>query len=254
MAMVSIAFTTSAWAAESEGYASWRAGAFGGAFVPNTTSWQGSGIVPGLPPFAASGQLSLNTGTAYGGFLGYTVDDFLGIEWLRRKVNIEVQLGVVNDTFQKLDGTVSLAGVGSFTGSFPLTGHVSTLAGNVNLLLSPFGQRQIMLGDHPITPFIGVGGGFARSNVTLQSFSLGASVLPVNASSSETDPAVNFTVGFDITPMPETIPRLEIGIAYQYTRIFSEHLGTGSGIVANSGNVSGHIFGLLFEYRLTENS
>jgi hypothetical protein len=111
-----------------------------------------------------------------------------------------------------------------------------------------------MLGDHPVTPFIGVGGGFARSNVTLQSFSLGPSVLPVNASSSETDPAVNFTVGFDITPMPETIPRLEIGIAYQYTRIFSEHLGTGSGIVANSGNVSGHIFGLVFEYRLTENS
>jgi hypothetical protein len=43
-------------------------------------------------------------------------------------------------------------------------------------------------------------------------------------------------------------------VAYQYTRIFSNHLGTGSGIVANSGNVSGHIFGLVLEYRVTENS
>lgn len=236
------------------GYASFRAGAFGGLFLPNTTSWQGSGIVSGLPPFSAAGQLSLKNGTAAGGFAGYTFDDFLGIDWLRRKINLEFQLGVVNDSFEKLDGAVSLAGIGNFTGSFPIAGHVSTLAGMVNTLICPFGQRRIGLGDHPITPFIGVGTGFARSNVTLQSFSLGPQLLPVNATSSETDPLFNFTLGFDITPLPQSIPKLEIGIAYQYTRIFSNHLGTGSGIAANSGNVSGHIFGLVLEYRVTENS
>jgi len=246
--------SASAWAEETQDYASFRAGGFAGAFVPNMASWQGSGTLPGLPPISAAGHLSLNTGTAVGGFVGYTFDDFMGVDWLRRKINLEFQLGVVNDTFEKLDGTISLAGVGNFTGSFPLTGHVSTLAGNVNLLICPFGQRQILLGDHPVTPYIGVGSGFARSNVTLQSFALGPTILPVNASSSETDPTFNFTVGFDITPLPETIPRLEIGVAYQYTRIFSDHLGTGSGIVANSGNVSGHILGLVFEYRITENS
>jgi len=235
-------------------YASIRAGAFGGLFIPNTTSWQGSGVLAGLPPINASGQLSLKNGSAAGGFVGYTFDNFLGIDWLRRKVNLEFQLGVVNDSFEKLDGAVSLAGVGNFTGSFPLAGHVSTLAGMVNGLICPFGQRQIGLGGHPITPFIGIGTGFARSDVTLQTFSLGQMVLPVNATSSETDPLFNFTVGFDITPFPQSIPRLEIGVAYQYTRIFSNHLGTGSGIAANSGNVSGHIFGLVLEYRVTENA
>jgi len=254
LAIFTLAMTQPARADDVGNYASFRAGAFGGLFIPNTTSWQGSGVLAGLPPFSASGQLSLKNGSAAGGFVGYTFDDFMGIEWLRRKVNLEFQLGVVNDSFEKLDGGVSLVGVGNFTGSFPLAGHVSTLAGMVNGLICPFGQRQIALGDHPITPFIGVGTGFARSNVTLQSFSLGQTVLPVNATSSETDPLFNFTVGFDITPFPASIPKLEIGVAYQYTRIFSNHLGSGSGIAANSGNVSVHIFGLVLEYRMSENS
>jgi hypothetical protein len=48
------------------------------------------------------------------------------------------------------------------------------------------------------------------------------------------------------------MPKLEVGLAYQYTRIFSNHLGSGAGIAANSGNVSGHILGLILEYRVAE--
>jgi opacity protein-like surface antigen len=247
-----LAYVFPASAEDQQDYNSFRTGGFVGAFVPNSARWEGSGTIPGLPPLTASGRLILNTGTAAGGFVGYTFDDFLGIEWLKRKVNVEAQLGFVTQTFSKLDGTVSIVGLGDFTGKMPVQGHVNTLAGGVNFLLCPFGQRAIGSESHPLTPYIGFGPAIARSDVVLNAFTVGTSTIPVNADSSETDPAINFTVGVDIEPLPQTLPKLELGLAYQYSRIFSNHLGTGSGIAANSGNVSGHIFGLVLEYRVME--
>src|ERR1043166_9444354 len=94
LAICAFAFVTPARADELDDYASFRAGAFGGAFIPNKARWEGSGVLAGFPPVSASGHLSLKTGTAYGGFVGYTFDDFLGIAWLSRKVNLEFQLGL----------------------------------------------------------------------------------------------------------------------------------------------------------------
>jgi Outer membrane protein beta-barrel domain len=247
-----LALAFPAFAEDQQDYNSFRTGGFVGAFVPNSARWEGSGTLPGLPPLSASGRLTLNTGTAMGAFVGYTFDDFLGIEWLKRKINVEAQMGFVTQTFSKLDGTVSIVGLGNFTGPMPVQGHVNTLAGGVNFLICPFGQRAIGSDSHPLTPYIGFGPAIARSDVTLRTFTLGSTAIPVNAVTSETDPAINFTVGVDIEPLPQTMPKLELGLAYQYSRIFSNHLGTGAGFVTNSGNVSGHIFGLVAEYRIAE--
>ena len=207
----------------------YRVGAFAGAFIPNRASWNGSGTINALP-FAASGHISLNTGSAVSGLVGYAFNSYL---------NVDLALGRVASNFEKFDGTVSIAGLGSLSGSMPLSGRIHTTAGFVNFLITPVGT------DGRLTPYFGIGPGFANSTARLQSFSVGPAILPINSTSSETDPAADVVLGFDV----KMTPQLEIGLAYEYVWIDAKHLGSGSGIQANAGHVSGHILGLVLEYR-----
>jgi opacity protein-like surface antigen len=220
----------------------YRVGGFAGAFVPNTQSWSGSGMLNGIP-ISASGKLTLNTGWAAGGLLGYSFEKTPGLEWL----NIDLELGYVSSTFNRFDGNIAIAGLGNFAGPAPLDGDIRTIAGFLNVLATPFGIRQVW--NNRLTPFIGFGPGVANSRAKIRSLSVGPVSLPINSISTETDFAFDVAVGTDIAILPETAPQLELGISYEYTWIDVKHLGTGAGIQANAGAASGHIFGMLLEYR-----
>jgi opacity protein-like surface antigen len=118
----------------------------------------------------------------------------------------------------------------------------------VNFLATPFGVRQLV--DNKVTPFIGAGPGILKTTAKLDSFTLGGTTLPVNETSSETDFAFDLTVGADYALSPQW----DLGIAYQYTWIDTKHLGSGAGILANSGSSSGHSVGLVLEYRFGQAS
>jgi Outer membrane protein beta-barrel domain len=235
-------FATPAFAAESDELGDFRVGGFAGAFVPNKQNWSGSGTLNGLP-FNGTGKMTLNNGWAIGGLLGYSFRKTPGWEWL----NIDLELGHVATSFQKFDGNVNIAGLGSLNGPFPLDGQLHTEAGFVNILATPFGQR--VLWDNRLTPFIGIGPGLAHSTAKVRSFSLGPATLPINSTSTETDFAFDAAIGTDIAILPQSVPELELGISYEYTWIDTKHLGGGSGIQANTGAASGNIFGVVLEYR-----
>ena len=221
----------------------YRASAYAGAFIPQTVSWSGSGAFSGLP-FTATGKLESNTGWAIGGLLGYSFENVPDWRWL----NIDLTAGYVNSTFNHFAGTLTLPGLGSVAGPVPLSGDFHTYAGFVNFLATPFGVRELL--DNKVTPFIGVGPGIASTTATLQSFSLGGTALPVNDASSETDFAFDVTLGADYALSPQW----DLGIAYQYTWIDTRHLGSGAGILANSGSSTGHSLGLVLEYRFGQAS
>jgi len=220
----------------------WRVGGFAGAFVPNAESWSGSGALNGIP-ISATGKLSLNNGWAVGGLLGYSFEKTPGLEWL----NLDLELGYVSSTFSKFDGNITIPGLGNFAGPAPIDGDIRTIAGFLNVLATPFGIRQVW--NNRLTPFVGIGPGLANSEAKIRSFSVGPVSLPVNSTSSETDFAFDVIVGTDIAILPESAPHLELGISYEYTWIDVKHLGSGAGIVANAGPASGHIFGMVLEYR-----
>lgn len=215
-----------------------RASAYVGAFIPQSESWSGSGALSGLP-FTATGKLSSNTGSAIGGLLGYNFENVPDLQWL----NIDLTAGYVTSTFNHFAGTIAVPGLGSVTGPVPLSGDFHTFAGFVNFLATPFGIRQLL--GNKVTPFIGIGPGIASSTAKLQSFSLGGTTVPVNATSNETDFAFDAALGVDYA----LAPQWELGIAYQYTWIDTRHVGGGAGISANSGSSSGHSVGLILEYR-----
>jgi len=212
-----------------ENVGNFRVGVDAGAFIPNRVSWNGSGTINSLP-VVASGQISSNTGSAVGGLFGYAFNDYL---------NVDLDVGYVSSSFRKFDGTVSVAGLGNFGGSMSLTGRVETIAGFLNALITPLGTNG------RLTPYFGAGPGLAHSKARLQSFTVGPVTLPVNSTSSETDFAADGVLGFDI----KLTRQLELGVAYEYVWINAKHLGSGSGIDANNGSVSGQIVGLLLEYR-----
>jgi opacity protein-like surface antigen len=241
-----VIFTASVAHAASEEVGDFRVGSFAGAFLPNTENWTGGGTVSGLP-IAASGKLSLNTGWAAGGLLGYSFEKTPGWEWL----NIDLELGYVSSSFSHFDGNISIAGLGNFTGPAPLVGQIHTMAGFLNVLATPFGQRQLLY--NRLTPFIGLGPGIAHSTAKLQSFSVGPATLPVNSTSNETDFAFDVALGADYAISP-SVPGLELGVSYEYTWIDVKHLGTGAGIQANAGAASGSIFGVVLEYRFGKKS
>src|SRR5579863_4749714 len=212
--------------------------AYSGVFIPQSETFNASGLLSGLP-FNASGKLSSNTGWATAAILGYSFQNDPDLKWL----NIDLALGYVSSTFNHFDGTVTIAGVGNFTGPDRLTGPYHTVVGFVNFLATPFGIRQLL--DGRVTPFIGAGPGIAGSMAKVQTFSLGPMTLPINSTSSETDFAYDAIVGADYA----LASHWELGIAYQYTWLDVKHLGGGMGIVANTGPASGHSIGVVLEYR-----
>jgi hypothetical protein len=216
----------------------YRASAYAGVFIPQVESWSGSGAISGLP-FTANGKLSASTGWAIGGLLGYSFEDVPGWRWL----NIDLTAGYVSSSFDHFAGTLTLPGLGSVPGPIPLSGEFHTYAGFVNFLATPFGNRELL--GNKLTPFIGIGPGIASTTAKLRSFSLGGMALPVDDTSSETDFAFDATIGVDYALSPQW----DVGLAYQYTRIDTRHLGSGAGISANSGSSTGHSIGLVLEYR-----
>jgi opacity protein-like surface antigen len=232
------AFSSATLADDLEQPGNFRASTYAGVFIPQSESWMGSGTLSGLP-FNATGKLSSNTGWATGDLLGYSFEDVPGWEWL----NIDLAVGYVASTFNHFDGTIAIAGVGNFSGPAPLVGQYHTVAGFVNFLATPFGIRQLF--DDKVTPFIGVGPGVAGSTAKIQTFSLGPTTLPINATSTETDFAFDAIVGADY----EIAQHWDLGASYQYTWINVKHLGGGAGIQANTGPASGHSIGVVLEYR-----
>lgn len=216
----------------------YRASGFGGALIPQSQSFSGSGALSGLP-FAANGKLSSNTGETVGLLLGYSFEDTPGWEWF----NIDLTAGYVSSTFDHFSGDISITGAGGFSGDTPLAGNFHTYAGFMNFLATPFGVRHLAGGK--ITPFIGGGPGVARSTASLKSFNFAGSVVPVGVKSTETDFAADGTFGLDYA----LTPQWDLGIAYQYTWIDTKHLGSGAGLVANTGSSSAHAIGLVLEYR-----
>jgi opacity protein-like surface antigen len=216
----------------------YRATAYAGVFIPQSVSWSGTGALSDLP-FTATGKLTSNTGSAIGGGIGYSFENVPDWRWL----NIDLTAGYVNSTFDHFAGTITVPGLGSVTGPAPLSGNYHNYAGFVNFLATPFGVRQLL--DNKVTPFIGVGPGILKTTAKLDSFTLGGTTLPVNETSSETDFAFDLTLGADYALSPQW----DLGIAYQYTWIDTKHLGSGAGILANSGSSSGHSVGLVLEYR-----
>ncbi len=234
LALGLLAFAPAAFCSELDGRSienmgSFRVGIFGGAFLPNSVSWSGSGLLAGAP-FSANGKISSHTGSSFGGLVGYGINEYL---------NAEMDLGYLSTTFEKFTGNISITGLGSFNGSAALSGRVNTFAGFLNLLVTPIGTRGTL------TPYIGAGPGWAHSSEKLRSFSLGGMTLPVNSSGSETDFAADLVAGVDVKLMPQ----LELGLVYGYFWIDAKHLGSGAGIQARSGAVSGHAIGLLLEYQ-----
>ncbi len=221
----------------------YRANAYAGVFIPQSVSWSGSGVLAGLP-FAATGKLTSNTGSAIGGGIGYSFENVPDWRWL----NIDLTAGYVNSTFDHFAGTITVPGLGSITGPAPLSGNYHNYAGFVNFLATPFGVRHLM--DDQVTPFIGVGPGVIKTTAKLDTFTLGGTALPVNETSSETDFAFDVVLGADYALSTQW----DLGIAYQYTWIDTRHLGSGTGILANSGSSSGHSVGLLLEYRFDRSS
>lgn len=241
LTLVSV-FSTSPSFAQVESLGNWRVGGFAGAFVPNVESWGGTGTLSGIP-FTASGKLALNTGWATGALLGYSFEDVPHLSWL----NIDAEVGYVSSNFHDFEGTIALSGLGNLVGATPLHGTVHTTAGFVNFLATPFGIRQLF--DGRFTPFFGAGPGVASSTAKILSIGAGPTMLPINASSNETDFAFDALLGADFVILPETAPGLELGASYEFTQINIKHLGTGAGIQANAGPASGSIFGLVLEYR-----
>jgi len=233
-----ITLSSAALADDPEQPGNFRTSTYAGVFIPQSESWKGSGTLSGLP-FNATGKLSANTGWATGALLGYSFEDVPGWEWL----NIDLVAGYVASTFNHFDGTIAIAGVGNFSGPAPLVGEYHTVAGFVNFLATPFGIRQLFYDK--VTPFIGGGPGVAGSTAKIQTFSLGPTTLPINATSSETDFAFDAIVGADY----EIAPHWDLGVSYQYTWINVKHLGGGAGIQANTGPASGHSIGVVLEYR-----
>lgn len=229
--------------ADDAGPFQYRISSYAGAFIPQSEGWVGSGALGGLP-FTATGKLVSNTGWAAGALVGYSFENVPDWRWL----NIDLAAGYVTSTFNRFDGTLNVAGLGTVPGPVPLTGEFHTNAAFLNFLATPFGVRQIL--DGKVTPFIGVGPGLASSTAKLQSFNLGPTAIPVNATSSETDFAFDVTLGADYA----LSPHLDMGLAYQYTWIDTKHLGGGAGITANSGPSSGHSLGLILEYRFGNGS
>ena len=208
-----------------------RVGIFAGGVGMNSVRWSGAGTLNTLP-FSAAGHIDTKTGTAFGGLLGYAVNPYL---------NLELDGGLVTNRFKDFEGTIAIAGVGTFNGQIPVSGRVQTIAAIFNALITPLGR------GNRVNPYFGGGVGVAHSSAELEQFSIGPAAFPMGSDSSETDLAADAIIGFGV----DLTPQWGVGIAYQYLWIDTKHLGSGAGLQANTGHTTGHVIGLVLEYRFT---
>jgi opacity protein-like surface antigen len=232
-------FTAAAQSASNDGDRSGteglRIGIFSGVLIPDSVSFQGSGVLSGLP-IAASGKVVLNTGFAVGGLVGYQFSDYL---------NIDLDAAYVSSSLKELRGVTSIAGGPFAPATLTLDGDLHTIIGFANGTILPFGRNN-RFGDWTITSYLGAGPGIAYSEVNLRSLRLGPQTIGVNSTGHETDFATDIILGCDVA----IGSRLELGIAYEHVWIFASHLGTAGALQANSGTVSGNVFGLVLEYHI----
>ncbi len=205
---------------------SFRIGIFAGAFLPNQLDWNGQGTITGLP-FSAQGKITLHNGPIAGALIGYSINDYIGAD---------LNVGSISSDLEKLDGIMSLPS-GAISGSFSLAGNLRTIFGFLNVIVTPFGGGRF-------SPYVGAGPGVTFSRAKLRSVNLGLSAMPINSKSSEADFAIDAILGIDF----KLTPKLELGASYEYVWINTRELGSGAGIAATTGGMSGHILNAVLEY------
>lgn len=206
----------------------------GGAFIPNDLKWSGTGAISGLP-FAGSGKISAHTGSVVGAVLAHQLNPYL---------SLEITGAYLSTTFNDLSGTVSIAGT-SASGSFPTAARFDAVGGFLNLNIAPFGARGVQLGpDLAITPFVGAGPGAMHSTTEINSFNFGPATIPVDVKSGSTALAANVLFGTDV----RVLPRLDVGVGYDFVWIDARHLGSSSQIQTSNAAVSAHVISGVLEY------
>jgi opacity protein-like surface antigen len=200
-----------------------------GDLLPQSTSFEAMGKIQGLP-IAASGKLNFTPGAAFVVFAGYNLNSYFEISAL---------LGYNRIGMNAFEGNISSPFFGTTSGSSKLNGHVDTILGFLNGVVSPLGQH------HRFNPYFGGGIGFASSEADLQSITIAGNRLPIGNVSRTTNLALDVLIGADL----KLTESAYIGVVYQCIRINSSSMGSGGGLSARTGVLYGHIVGAIFEYR-----
>ncbi|HEX3974136.1 MAG TPA: outer membrane beta-barrel protein [Stellaceae bacterium] len=192
------------------------AGVDAGVIVPQSISIHGSQTVGGTTA-TFNGDLNFETGAATGLILGWHMTPFIALEGNFEYAGFDTH---------SLNGTVSVSGVGSTSGSISVQGHLDMYNGLMNAIWSPLGAANW----HGISPYIGAGVGFSHIDQTESGIG-GASFGSV--SQDETDFAANGIVGFDVAVMPQ----LTLGARYRllYVNTASDDSGV------SNGDLIGHV-------------
>ena len=173
--MLAMILTVARAKAEQPGSASielgpWLVGVNAGAVFPMATSFSGKGAIGGLNVTAA-GNLNFRPGPTFTGFTSYEPNNYVAVAG---------QLGYATTEFDNFQGTLSLAGVGSITNKFAVSGHSDIVYGFLDGIITPLGGSRIAT----FVPFFGGGIGFASSTTTFGSVALPGATLPVGITES----------------------------------------------------------------------
>jgi opacity protein-like surface antigen len=214
----------------SVGLGPWLAGISAGAFFPMASSLTGTGNIGGLN-VNASGNLHLRPGPTFIGFASYEVNNYVAVAG---------QLGYASTKFDNFQGTLSLAGVGSIAGKFPVSGNSDIVYGFVDGIITPLGGGRAAT----FVPLIGGGVGFTHSSTTFGSVGVPGTTLPIGIANRDTNFAMVGLIGADY----RISERAYLGLGYQFVRSDGGTFG-GGGFTGKTGALRVNIISLLFEYR-----
>jgi opacity protein-like surface antigen len=209
----------------------WLVGVNGGAVFPMATSFSGKGAIDGLN-INATGNLNFRPGPTFTGFTSYELNNYVAVAG---------QLGYATTKFDNFQGTLALAGVGSITSKFAVSGNSDIIYGFVDGIITPLGGGRTAT----FVPLIGGGIGFASSSTTFGSVGLPGAALPVGITNHDTNFAMVGVVGAEY----RISQRAYLGLGYQFVRVNGEAVGGGGGFSGQTGALRVNIISALFEYR-----
>jgi len=202
----------------------WYGGLEAGIIIPDDLSYSLSGPVNGVST-TISGNISFDTGSAVGAFVGYHFNDYFSGEG-------EFLYG--NFDFDKLTANFTGALVGSGTES--VNGSVDTETFLANGIITPFGRSEF-------TPYIGGSIGFANHDSNISSITGPNGTASVNSSDSGVDFAAGAIAGIDWAATDQW----SLGARYRFLWV-NLKLECPSGTTCSNGDLTAHVFTLNATY------
>ena len=187
-----------------------------GALVPNNVSLTLGGSYGGTA-VSGSGHYTFNVGEAFTAILGYHYNDHLAGEF---------QLGYAGFDYNTLNGSYNISGIASGSGSIAIGGHVDTVVGLSNIIVTPLGRNGF-------SPYVGGGLGVAVTNENISSID----GYGVSGSATGTNFAADIVGGFNYTVNSS----IDVGLRYQYFWADTGHSNNVEGITSSTSSFSAHL-------------